>query len=586
MSGEHGCFCEEDRGSRSTAGPNEIYFRFPNFAEPNLVVQPGTGGTPIRGVQSADIDESNDTIFTVEDGKEALGPAQVLQVSHLGQPILTFGGGTIHHATGIAVNSNNHKVYVTSDTPTPHIDIFKRNPTPVIVPDANTLPAGSSERNHRHPARGNRSGRRRHHHRLPLRLGSENQVRIRHAALQGGWERNQHHLQSDGSHERCLQPDPGQPVPLPGGHPERQRPLVLRRRPAVRGLDAADLHARCWSKRSTRTPGTSTLPSIHTAARPSGVSKSAQEDCSLGGCEVIESGEGTIKTRLTTTEVQASAPHLEPNTLYHVRLVAENGAGEDRTVAGIQDLPGAADRRHMWEPGGAPADLGVPPPRLPRLRARHAPRMPAATTSSPTWCRCRRRSRPTRTPHDRVLYGLHYGSIPNIAGEPAELRSRPLRRRKDLGWLGDALRRHSRLKAWPTMKPTAHPCLAPTNSSTPLPSAGKGSVIRASKAMEPTFRSGSTAVLPPSGMVGAYSGPSEPEGTVFKSMSADGSHLVFGSAHAFATGGEEGELNIYSRNLSLGTTELVSTDESGDALSDTGLAEPRPLQRRLPRAGG
>ena len=99
------------------------------------------GGTPIKGVQSADIDESNDTIFTVEDGKEALGPAQVLQVSHLGQPILTFGSGTIHQATGIAVNSNNHKVYVTSDTPTPHIDIFKRNPTPVTVPDANTLPA-------------------------------------------------------------------------------------------------------------------------------------------------------------------------------------------------------------------------------------------------------------------------------------------------------------------------------------------------------------------------------------------------------------------------------------------------------------
>ena len=69
-------------------------------------------------MQSADIDESNDTIFTVEDGKEALGPAQVLQVSHLGQPILNFGGGTIHHATGIAVNSNNHKVYVTSDSPT------------------------------------------------------------------------------------------------------------------------------------------------------------------------------------------------------------------------------------------------------------------------------------------------------------------------------------------------------------------------------------------------------------------------------------------------------------------------------------
>ena len=141
-------------GSQKYGGPNEIYFRFPNFAEPNLVVQPGTGGTPIRGVQSADIDESNDTIFTVEDAKDTHKQAQVLQVSHLGQPILTFGGGTIHHATGIAVNSNNHKAYVTSDTPHTPYRHLQAQPDPGHRPRRQHSASRSSERNHRHPPRG------------------------------------------------------------------------------------------------------------------------------------------------------------------------------------------------------------------------------------------------------------------------------------------------------------------------------------------------------------------------------------------------------------------------------------------------
>ena len=238
--GEH---TSQTPGLQKYGNPSEINFGYPNFARPKITVQPGPGGSAIKRVQMADIDEGNDTIFAIEDGKENAGPAQVLQVSQRGQPMLSFGAGTIHQANGIAVNSNNHKVYVTSDSPTPRVDIFKRNPTPVTVPDAETLSGRPPERNHRHPPRRSRSGRRWHHHRLPLRLGSRNYIRIRHAALQGGWERNEHHLEPDGSDQRGLEPDPRQPVPLPRCDEERERLLVLWRRPALRGVDASHEHA-------------------------------------------------------------------------------------------------------------------------------------------------------------------------------------------------------------------------------------------------------------------------------------------------------------------------------------------------------
>ena len=45
---------------------------------------------------------------------------------------------------------------------------------------------------------------------------------------------------------------------------------------------------------------------------------------------------------------------------------------------------------------------------------------------------------------DRVLYGLHYGSIPNIAGSPPNYGVDPYVAERTSRWLGDALRRHSR----------------------------------------------------------------------------------------------------------------------------------------------
>ena len=132
---------------------------------------------------------------------------------------------------------------------------------------------------------------------------------------------------------------------------------------------------------------------------------------------MVESGEGTIKTRLTTTEVQASALHLEANTLYHVRVIVENSAGTIEPSLEFRTYPG--------------------PPTIDTCGSRGVRQQ----TSASLLLDCRAYELvtaanaggydvesdlvPLQTPftaypnaHDRVLYGLHYGSIPNIAGTP------------------------------------------------------------------------------------------------------------------------------------------------------------------------
>lgn len=73
------------------------------------------------------------------------------------------------------------------------------------------------------------------------------------------------------------------------------------------------------------------------------------------------------------------------------------------------------------------------------------------------------------------------------------------------------------------------------------------------------------------GMVGANPSAGSdplPEGRVAKMLSADGSHLVFGSKEALVAGanGSGGNLNIFDRNLTTKTTQLASTTTAGAAI--------------------
>jgi hypothetical protein len=81
------------------------------------------------------------------------------------------------------------------------------------------------------------------------------------------------------------------------------------------------------------------------------------------------------------------------------------------------------------------------------------------------------------------------------------------------------------------------------------------------------------------GMSGSLAGSvpvtAKPEGKVAKYFPEDDRKLLFASKYAFEPGANDdnGSLTVYARNLSAGTTEIVSTDPSGNALTGEGISE-------------
>ncbi len=72
------------------------------------------------------------------------------------------------------------------------------------------------------------------------------------------------------------------------------------------------------------------------------------------------------------------------------------------------------------------------------------------------------------------------------------------------------------------------------------------------------------------GLKGSISKPSaEPAGYIGKSLSDDGTHLVFGSTSKLESAATEGNLTIYERDLNAGTTQVVSTLPNGSTMTGT-----------------
>ena len=567
---EDGLHTSQTPGLHKYGNPDEINFGYPNFAKPKVTVQPSPGGSAVKQVQMADIDEGNDSIFAIEDGEENAGPAQVLQVSQRGQPMLSFGAGTIHKSTGIAVNSNNHKVYVTSDAPTPRVDIFKRNPTPVTVPDAETLPAA-------HPS------------------GTTATLRADIDPAGGGtttdcrfdWGPDTKYgfgtlpCKVGASETNTI----SSPTEVTDGVSSLTLGNQYHYRVATRNANGY------WSYGADQlfeasTPPTSTsllVEKINTDAgtflasvNPHGGTthyrfEIGTQDCSLGGCEVVDGSEGTLGSRLTAEQVQATALHLEPNTLYHVRLVAENQAGsvepelEFRTYPspGQDSCPNKAVRQQTS------ASLLLDCRAYELVSAANAGGYDVESDLVPL-----------QTPfaaypnaRERLLYGLHYGSIPNMAGSPPNYGLDPyVAERTANGWVT----RYVGIPAEGLADDEAYgsPLLGADERLNSFAFGGKGICDPCFPGLGPNLpvRLNGGAAEP--GMMGSESpGESDPEGYVARYLSDDGSHLVFGSSKEFEGDGNGETLRIYDRSLNGGGTEIVSTDESGATLGGGGVAE-------------
>ncbi len=175
----------------------------------------------------------------------------------------------------------------------------------------------------------------------------------------------------------------------------------------------------------------------------------------------------------------------------------------------------------------------------------------------------------------RLLYGVHGGGIPGT-GEPTNRGLDPyVATRTESGWSTDYV-------GIPADKT---PSVVPFSSTLLEADAGLDTfAFGGPEICSPCFGPGHTEVgipvhLPSGELVQGMEGQipqtsALSEGYVAKHLSANGEHLVFGSASKFEPQGAEGEVSIYDRNLKTDETHLVSFKPGdGGVLTGPGIGE-------------
>jgi hypothetical protein len=282
----------------------------------------------------------------------------------------------------------------------------------------------------------------------------------------------------------------------------------------------------------------------------------------------------------STTQKQAVTrviTGLVPGATYHFRVVAKNQSGTtpgtDGTFRTYAPYPGTADdcsnaqaRKQTgagllldcrsYELASAPYSGGydVQSDLIPGQSP------PVAYPSAP----------------DRLLYSLHYGAIPGVAGNPPNLSLDPyVAERGASGWTT----RYVGISA--SGAPSAEAFGSPLESSSASLSTF---VFGGEKLCAPCFADGSTGVPVRNsdgslvqGMAGSLNpGPGAIQaGYIGRALSSDGSHLVFGSTSKFEPdGNSNGDVSLYDRNLTSGTTHVVSKKADGSGtMTGAGIGE-------------
>ncbi len=277
--------------------------------------------------------------------------------------------------------------------------------------------------------------------------------------------------------------------------------------------------------------------------------------------------------------VDGTIEGLEPDTVYHLRVVTMNAAGPtygaDRVFKTYPISDGGAD-----DPcANALARKQTSAQRLPDCRAYEL-----VSANDTAGYDVESYLVPGQEPfpgfpaaRDRLLYATHAGAIPGPWNATNKGRDPYLASRTDDGWVTDYKGLPADLKvasgSFASELGEADPALDTFAFAGP-------------ELCSPCFESGLTTGLPVrlpngqvvQGMVGSLSPGSDsarPEGKVAKQFSADGRHLIFASKYAFEPGANTDgtSLTFYDRDLSAGTTRIVSQDENGTVLSGAGISE-------------
>jgi hypothetical protein len=345
-------------------------------------------------------------------------------------------------------------------------------------------------------------------------------------------------------------------------------------RPTISGTFAAEVFADTAILHAQVNPGTG--DTVYHA-------EFGTKECSAPGepCQVTPRLAGHAGAGSSPVPAQVSLRGLQPGTLYHYRLVAENLSGQtrgvERTFTTLPTVNPAADscaNAHVRQQTSAAS--------LPDCRAYEL-----ASAAKAGGYDVESSLIPGQSPFagypeadGRLLYGVHNGGIPGT-DHPTNHGVDPyLAMRGKEGWSTQYVG-----------VPADDPFAVGPFSSTP---SGADSGLQtfafgAPEGCSPCFGPGTgveTGIpvrLPNGelvqGMVAAEGVPTppasaEPAGKVAKDLSADGSHLIFGSTSKFTSDGNEGgDLTIYDRNLKTGETHAVSKTPVGATMTGSGIAE-------------
>jgi hypothetical protein len=176
---------------------------------------------------------------------------------------------------------------------------------------------------------------------------------------------------------------------------------------------------------------------------------------------------------------------------------------------------------------------------------------------------------------DRFLYSMHYGALPNVAGEPTTFGHDPyVAHRTGSGWVTSYVGLPA--AGLPSTDPYGSPVAAYDSGLSNFAFGGE-------HICEPCFADGSTNMplrLADGSLVKGIEGSqgpiaAEPAGEIRQHFSGDGSHFVFGSEQALEPGAndDDGTVTIYLRQLPGGPTEIVSTTPGGGTMTGSEIAE-------------
>ncbi len=294
-----------------------------------------------------------------------------------------------------------------------------------------------------------------------------------------------------------------------------------------------------------------------------------EEDCDLSSCAVAPLEEIFLPKVLGTQEASVRLSGLKSDTSYHYRLVAKNDFGE---VAGAEDV----FRTYVVEStvdtcSNALIRKETGTVLLPDCRAYEL-----VSPANAGGYDVRSDLIPGQIPlaakpraADSVLYSLNFGKVPGVGGEPTNHGVDPyIARRTNDGWT----------TTYAGIAVGDPPFQGPFGS-TPLEESEDLSTLLfgGPEICSPCFADGKTG-LPirrdegplAQGMAGSLDpGPSaEPDGYIGRRLSADGTHLIFGSTDAFEQdAASSGDVSIYDRDLVAGVTHVISRAPGGAALS-------------------